>query len=163
MSKVIFLDIDGVLNRIILNTIQQGSLDNVLIEEDKVQLLSRLIEVTGAQIVLHSGWRFWFDSEINPSNQESKSLLKIFEKYNLKIASMTPDLCTDEIKKSKKFSLVKAKEIKAWLQENPAVEKWLVIDDLNLNDSTIHTRQIRTNQEFGLTQADIEKAIAMLR
>jgi len=34
-----------------------------------------------------------------------------------------------QIRNTKKFSLVKAKEILAWLHEHPGVDKWIVIQN----------------------------------
>jgi len=63
MKNIIFLDIDGVLNPNFWNEDHQKEIsDGTLIDEDKVNLLSKIITRTEASIVLHSGWRFWFDN-----------------------------------------------------------------------------------------------------
>lgn len=55
-----------------------------------------------------------------------------------------------------------AKEIFAWLHEHPEIKNWIVIDDLCLHNDEIEKHQIKTNQETGLTQGDVELAIDML-
>lgn len=83
------------------------------------------------------------------------------KKEGVFISGVTPDLTTEEIRKAKKFSLVKADEILQWLKENPT-DNWLVIDDLDLHNSEIATRQVKTDAEVGLTEKDVEKALNLL-
>lgn len=117
--KVIFLDIDGVLNTISQNNDHQLEISmQDYISGDKVELLSRIIKSTEAVVVMHSGWRFWFDEKLEPLNNEAAYLTSLLNKYGIKIYDKTPDFSTDEIRKSKKFSLVKASEISAWLEEH---------------------------------------------
>lgn len=164
MQKIIFLDIDGVLNSNFWNENHQLEIsDGEMIDEDKVKLLSKIITVTKASIVLHSGWRFWFDKNIQPLRKESKRLVEILEKNHIIISDITPDFSTEEIRNTKKFSLVKAKEILAWLQEHPEAEKWIVIDDLCLYDDEIEKHQLKTDSKIGLTQKDVDFAIETLR
>lgn len=56
MSKVLFLDIDGVLNSNFWNDSHQTEIsDGTLIDEEKIKLLALLIRETNAEIILHSG------------------------------------------------------------------------------------------------------------
>ena len=50
-----------------------------------------------------------------PLRKEAEYLVEIFKNYDLNIYYKTPDLTTVEIRKSKKFSIVKAQEILLWL------------------------------------------------
>ena len=60
MAKVIFLDIDGVLNSNFWNDSHQREIsDGTLVDEDKIKILALLVKRTNAKIILHSGWRFW--------------------------------------------------------------------------------------------------------
>lgn len=141
--KVIFLDIDGVLNSDFwIKNHKKEIREGILIDEDKVKLLKQIILKTNAVVVLHSGWRFWFDNNLKSIRKESKNLLDILEKYDIEIYDITPDFSTEEVKWTKKFSLVKAKEILYWLKEHKGVEKWLVIDDLNLHNEKIRKHHI---------------------
>lgn len=163
MKKVIFLDIDGVLNAGVQNGNQQMEWsDGSLIDEEKVELLKQIVERTGASIILHSGWRFWFDEGLRPTREEAERLVGILGNYGIRIWDVTPDFSTEEIKKSKKFSLVKAKEILHWLKEHQEVENWLVIDDLELHNEEVAKHLVRTDQTVGLTEADVELAVRML-
>ena len=161
--RVIFLDIDGVLNSNFWNDNHQKEIsDGTLIDIEKVRLLSKLVKNTDAKIILHSGWKFWFDSALHPLRKEAEHLKMLFGQEGLMIADVTPDHSTEEIKKSKKFSLVKASEILAWLDEHKEVDKWIVIDDLDLHNPDIEAHQIRTDPHIGLTMEDVRKAEYML-
>lgn len=61
MSKALFLDIDGVLNSDFWNDSHQEEIsDGTWIDEEKIKLLADLVKETDSEIILHSGWRFWF-------------------------------------------------------------------------------------------------------
>lgn len=161
--KAVFLDIDGVLNSEIWNETHQNDISNgVLIDETKVYLLSMIIKATKAVIVLHSGWRFWLNDNLQPMREEAITLIELFGKYNISIYDKTPDLSNDEIKKTKKFSLVKAEEIIKWLGEHKEIEHYLVLDDLDLHSKEILDHQIRTDFIVGLTEEEVDRAIKML-
>lgn len=54
MGKVIFLDIDGVLNSDFWNTDHQKEIsDGKYIDTEKVKLLSKLVKKAEADIILH--------------------------------------------------------------------------------------------------------------
>ena len=73
--KVIFLDIDGVLNQ-----------DNggPKIEECYVKLLAHIVEETGAELILSSSWRGAYASHVNPEynyqNKDVALLLSMLDK-----------------------------------------------------------------------------------
>ncbi len=163
MSRVIFLDIDGVLNSDFWNDSHQREIsDGTLVDEEKIRLLAGLVKRTGAKIVLHSGWRYWFDRELKPQRPEAENLRRMLERENLAIEDITPDHSTEEIRRDKTFSLVKASEILAYLAAHEDVESWVVLDDLDLHSAEIEARQIRTNPGVGLTPEDISKAEKLL-
>ncbi len=161
--KVIFLDIDGVLNSNFWNDAHQREIsDGSLIDEEKIHLLGRLIKSTNAKVILHSGWKFWFDSNMNPLRKEAENLKNMLKKEGVELEGMTPDYTTEEIRKSKKFSLVKADEILAWIAEHDSMDAWIVIDDLDLHNEEIKKHQIRTDANVGLTVEDVREAEKML-
>lgn len=163
MGKVIFLDIDGVLNSNFWNTDHQREIsDGKYIDTDKVKLLSELVKKSGASIILHSGWRFWFGSDLKPLRSEAAYLTSLLEKEGMAVAGMTPDLTTEEIRRTKKFSKVKADEILTWLKDHPETEKWVVLDDLELHNDDIAKCQVMIDPEQGLTESDVEKALGVL-
>ena len=98
--KIIFLDIDGVLNSDLWNASHQKEIrDGTLIDEEKVMLLGQLIRSTNARVVLHSGWKFWFDCEGAPLRKEAERLICILAKEGIKVGGVTPDHTTEEIRK----------------------------------------------------------------
>lgn len=163
MTRVIFLDVDGVLNSNFWNDGHQREISNgTLIDEEKVRLLACLVKKTSSKIILHSGWRAWFDSELRPLRTEAEKLIQLLEKEGLHIDGLTPDLTTEEIRKTKKFSLVKADEILLWLKLHNDVTKWVVLDDLDLHNIQVEQHQVKPDQTVGLTAQDVERAVKIL-
>ena len=164
MNNIIFLDIDGVLNSNFWNDSHQKEIsDGTLVDAEKVKLLSMLVKRTSAKIILHSGWKYWFDQDLKPLRQEAENLISLFKKEGLMIGDITPDHSTEEIRRNKKFSIVKAGEILAWLTEHENINNWIVIDDLDLHSKEIEMYQVKTNPSIGLTIDDVYKAEKILR
>lgn len=161
--KVIFLDIDGVLNSSVWNYSHQKEIDlGILVDCEKIKMLSQLVHKTNAKIVLHSGWRFWFSDNMLPLRKESEILADMLLDEGIRISEVTPDLTTDEIKRTLKFSKVKADEILAWLRGHDDISGWVVIDDLDLNNEIVRQHQVKTDASEGLTWADILTAEKLL-
>lgn len=99
---------------------------------------------------------------MKPLRPEAEFFAGVMKNEGIQIAGVTPDLTTEEIRKAKKFSLVKADEILLRLKENPC-ENWVVLDDLELHNSEIAQHQVQTDAEVGLTKMDVEKAITILQ
>ena len=88
--------------------------------------------------------------------------MESLSKENLYISGITPDLTTDEIRKTKKFSLVKANEILLWLKLHNNVTEWVVLDDLDLHNDQLKQHQVKTDQTIGLTLENVKQAIKIL-
>lgn len=160
---IVFLDIDGVLNSNFWNDNHQKEIsDGTLIDKEKIRILVPLIKKTNASIILHSGWRFWFDSELKPLRIEAQRLIELLAEEGLTISGVTPDLTTEEIRATKKFSLVKADEILLWLKLHNDVTGWVVLDDLDLYNCRVEQHQVKTNQKIGLTAEDLKLAEKIL-
>ena len=78
------------------------------------------------------------------------------------ISGVTPDLTTEEIRKTKKFSLVKADEILLWINLHNSVTEWVVLDDLDLHSAQISRHQVKTDQTIGLTLENVKQAVKIL-
>lgn len=154
MEPIIFLDIDGVLNTVP---------PQLPIDPEKVRLLARIVHATGAKIILHSGWRVWFNGNMQPTCEEASALASLLASQGLVFSGMTPDLTDEEIRHTKKFSLVKAREILAWLSAHPGVQRWAVLDDLDLHNHIVADHQVTPISSLGLTEQDVSAAIRMLR
>jgi len=156
--KVIFLDIDGVLNseEFLKNN------QNEMIDRDSVNTLKNIIDKTGAVIVMSSGWRLWFDDNMMPKDGDSQYLYDILCEFDINLFGKTPDFSTEEIRTKKTFSHVKAKEIIAWLSEYEDAYQYVVLDDLNLRNEEINSHLVRTNAQVGITEDDAKRVIDML-
>ena len=164
MNRIIFLDIDGVLNSNFWNDSHQREIsDGTLVDAEKVKLLSMLVKRTNAKIILHSGWKYWFDQDLRPLCLEAENLAMLFKREELLIGDITPDHSTEEIRRNKRFSLIKASEILAWLEEHEDVDNWVVIDDLDLHSEEIEKHQVKTDPSIGLTIDDVYKAEKILK
>ena len=89
-------------------------------------------------------------------------MVESLSKENLYISGITPDLTTDEIRKTKKFSLVKADEILLWINLHNSVTDWVVLDDLDLHSDQIKQHQVKTDQTIGLTLENVKQAVKIL-
>lgn len=155
--KVIFLDIDGVLNQ-----------DNggPKIEECFVKRLAHIVEETGAELVLSSSWRSAYASHVNPEynyqNKDVALLIAMLDKYHLSVMDVTPDLTSG--------AYARPIEIRAWLLEQGNLERFVILDDdifwaWNwLGDSFVCTTHLNDRGKcvYGMTDEDAEKAIEIL-
>ncbi len=109
--KVIFLDVDGVLNSDeYFDKIKNLNVDGIQSEIDveKIKMLNMAINETGAKIVLTSSWRY---------TRNAQELKKLLSEYGIPTDS-TPFI-------QNKRGL----EIKQYLLENPDVENFIIVDD----------------------------------
>ena len=138
--KVIFLDIDGVLNN--LASLAEG----VHMVPEKAILLRRLIEATGAKVVISSTWRMLYDL------RELGEILRLAGCWNGAPIDRTPELRGS-----------RGTEIQAWLDSGVTnVESYLILDD----DSDMLESQmdsfIKTDMRTGLLSRELDRAIEIL-
>lgn len=164
MENVVFLDIDGVLNSTLWNQTHQAEIKNgILIDREKVRLLSTLIRRTRARVILPSGWRFWYDDGMRPRRKEAEVLSDMLAQKGIFLLGKTPDLTTDEIRATKMFSKVKADEILCWLDAQETAVNWIVLEDRDLHNTAVSARQIKTDTTTGLTPNDVEAAVRLFQ
>lgn len=153
MDKLIFLDIDGVLD----TYKSRYALDPVLMER-----LGVLLERTGAKIVISSSWRsndvastveFVTDPD-NPSVNGHPF------PYSDMIVGVTPILFTVKDGDIDRPA-TRGEEIDAYLKAHPC-DKYVILDDCPEMLRYQWPHQVLVNDEFGLTDADVEKAIKIL-
>lgn len=159
MAKIIFLDVDGVLN----NRYSKSRCSKMLgVDKDKVKRLRRIVDATEALIVLDSTWRLEEDMFGNHDTHFTKYLQKKLSQEQLRYVSVTPDLG--------RMGNLRGKEIKTWMDQNDDIniESWIVIDDeifFDFEDEGIMPHLVLTefdNENGGLQDQHIEKAITML-
>ena len=162
--KVIFLDIDGVLNTEVFITAihelfkgknpHQKMMDKFGHKFDPLALrfLNYIIEKTGAKIVISSSWRL----------SGLKRMQEMWKARNLcgEVIDITPCLMSkSKLPFDERFE--RGTEIKMWLDENP-VESYVIIDDDNDMLPEQQDNFVMTNQFYGITLQDAEKAIKIL-
>lgn len=177
--RIIFLDIDGVLNNR-KSLMRQAELKTLwLMDEDCVDRLNRIVDLTSAEIVISSSWRHGLQlTEIQ------EVLAKHGFRFTARVIDHTPRRINNEqiIKQATKgiglklsMSIPRAWEILEWLHGNQErTESFVILDDdhpfspeqMNNAPDVINRmmkRFVRTNHELGLLNDDAEKAIEILR
>lgn len=152
-NKIIFLDIDGVLN--CASTTNRIGAD-LFVDGKKVDLLKTIIDSTGASIVLSSSWRYGAFTTADATERLFLiELVRTFREHGLELwHSVTPP--------SADGCLHRGKEILKWLETNPGVEKWVVIDDVAEDLDGVMDHAVITTWENGLTKALAKRIINML-
>jgi len=168
MEKIIFLDIDGVLNPIhYMNAtykMWKASFGKIKSHDEYGQLffyqnceaLQKIVDETGAKIVISSAWRM-------PGESEMKELWK---HRNLagEIIGITPNEM-DVVKSGEaKFydEVCRGAEIKLWINTNKFRGNYVIIDDTKDMLKEQEKYFVITNSYCGLTLKDAEKAIEIL-
>jgi len=166
--KVIFLDIDGVLNGTdyehnlaVRHPANDPWWDDYLgtekeIDSTRVEKLNRLVRETGAKIVISSAWREDFDIDV---------LRSILRRAGLRadIIGMTAQNVPDPESASGRL-LMRGGLIKHWLDNTrDHVEAFVVLDD-TAGQRMVPIRRwlVRTSSVTGLNDAQVDKAIAVL-
>lgn len=142
--KVIFLDVDGVLNT---STTRVRRKDNYLgFEQRKILLLKQIVEATGALIVLSSTWR---------SSKDSFSDIRLgLLSDGMVIFDVTPDFGFRP----------RGLEILAWLDTHPEVTHYVILDDVDeFGMENLRKHFVQTDfYGLGLTAYHVQKAIKIL-
>ena len=173
--KVLFLDIDGVLNsenwfayriycvknnmvNILMNFVDTDDRNIkhklTMLDDRAIANLNRIIEETGCKVVLSSSWR----SSIESENIFTQNLLKL-KGFKYEFYDVTPRLWFSD------FSIRRGEEIKFWLDkesEKHEIESFVILDD----DSDMLPEQmnnlIHIDGQVGLTDRDVLTAIEIL-
>ena len=152
MDKVIFLDVDGVLNFSGSKARFQGFIG---IDNKKVKLLAKLVNATGAIIVLSSSWKHHWDKNPEYCDKFGTYLNKKLLQENLTIFDKTYD--------RKKWC--RGEGIKKYIEEHN-IKNFVVLDDevFDFEDyETIFQNWIQTDYfKEGITEEQIELAIRKL-
>ncbi len=137
--KVLFLDVDGVLNR-------WGSgqpFDEALVDE-----LSRVVRLSGAAVCVSSTWR-----KLEAHRQH---LFGVLARIGAPVVGCTPDLASNGVA----LQVERGEEIQAWLDEHPEVSQFVILDDNN-DMAHLMDRLVLTNGYIGLTRDKGDEVIAM--
>lgn len=159
--KVIFLDVDGVLNCDASKSYCHDDECGVItgIDSDKVKRLAKIVEVTGAKIVLSSDWKVgWEKYYITCKPSHAKYLDNhLKKKGNLIIFDKTPI--------TNKGSWYRGEEIITYLNLHSDITHYVILDDTFFEDfdcKEIKEHLVLTDYIIELTDNDVEKAIKIL-
>ena len=150
--KVIFTDIDGVLNEDTTPTRTKSRV--IFIDQDKLLRLKRIVDATGAKIVLSSTWRY--DRDDARYNGDFLELQEAFRKVGLGFYDYTPEEVT-----GRKRGI----EIQDWLGMHPEVDQYIILDDelFDFEKRGLLPRLIKTVfWDGGLTEDHVQEAIDLL-
>lgn len=140
--KVIFLDVDGVLNSMQTPAWMGDDWDLPLAKH--ICHLHRVVAETGAVIVVSSSWR-----EYPYAMRKLELALKVFE---LPIYDVTPVIDLD-----------RPAEIRAWLQAHPQVDRYVILDDETFSFQEEELENFVFVPAYtGLTSKEADQAIAIL-
>lgn len=145
--KVIITDVDGVI-----------SLDGSSLDDNCLNVLKKIVDKTGAVVVISSTWRL-------QESQTSKILNKFYD-LGITVVGRTKDLpLSDNMWEDR------VEEILEWIERH-SVEKWIAIDDLPLEEllkekdenkrNEIKKHFVKTEILDGLTESQIEECICKL-
>ena len=170
MKKVIFLDVDGVLNS------SRTLYEDISLEDDLISNLKELVDKTDAKIILSSSWRL--------STEAVATLIDKLDKFGLAISGMTYDgVDLDWLEKYEfdvtkkyldtKFDYDENRQIKITHDRGAEIFKWLhdhddcayVILDDEIEDIKPYFSEsviVKTSYKAGLTKEDVKKAIQIL-
>lgn len=144
--KIIFLDIDGVLNS--WESFKEFKTMWILSPEN-IKQLNRIIEATGAKIVISSSWRNCKEIKDNLNDY-------LINDCGIKgeIIGKTPLVS---------FHRRRGLEIKTWLDDwqGESIEQFVILDDDSDMIPLMH-RLCKINIQVGLTEERADEAIKML-
>lgn len=154
--KVIFLDIDGVLNT---PSSESRCGEYIGIDDEKVEKLKQIVEKTKAEIVLISTWKkYWRKEEkLKPLQDYSANYLdEKLAKQGLKATDKTKD-------KSDGRYLSRGESILEYVYRNN-VEKYIILDDcqFDYDGCDLTDNYIKTNQIEGLSEQQVKVACETL-
>lgn len=139
--KVLFLDIDGVLNRY---DMFEGKGSREIISDEMVARINRVIKETGCSVVISSSWRLIMSlNELNLLLEEHGFLSEA-------IIDRTPHIDRRD------------NEILVWLRDHQDVTKFAVVDDEASDLTEVKDQLVQTSFDTGILDEHTEQLIKIL-
>ncbi|MBQ4052529.1 MAG: hypothetical protein IJD09_02665 [Clostridia bacterium] len=149
--KVIFLDFDGVLNS--RKYVDACGHFGVIIDPSRMALLKQIVDATDARIVLSTSWREHWSPVAAQCDAVGEEINRIFKEHRLEIYDKIPQM-----------NFKREQEIKAWLEDYPTVDRFVVLDDLFLDAPFMRGHFVRTSDlRDGLDEDNVKEAIDILK
>jgi hypothetical protein len=142
---VLFLDVDGVLNR----CAESG----FGLDDDKLSLLGRIVDLTQCRLVLSSTWR--------QSNDQLTRLKIALEDKGMILHDVTPTLDSPIPGSVIILGKPRGLEIQAWIDDHGAPDRFVIVDDMSDMEHLL-PHLVRTRSTVGLTPTIADEIIAAL-
>ena len=153
--KIIFLDIDGVLNSEMYEWSRGEDRADNRIDLSRVSLLKDIVSATDAKIVLSSTWRLDWNKSPELCGEDGEYINQCLAQYGLFIIDKTPfNSMIDD----------RRREILTWLSSHRGeVESFVILDDINCGWEELDRRVVVTDPYgYGLNEEHVKKAIKLL-
>lgn len=147
--RIVFLDFDGVLNSEHWDRTRPWS--KVDLDPQAVQRLNQL-NYLDVRYVISSSWRK--DAAFLGQHEPIEALLRAFG-FTGHVVGRTPDLA------SRITATQRGQEILAWLEEQPAVESFVIFDDDD-DMGPVADRLVQTDWRYGLQDEHLTAARELL-
>ncbi len=148
--KIIFLDIDGVLNGDLTHS--ERNPYGILIDDTRLDLIKHIIDKTGAKIVLSTSWKEHWEKSDDKCDEIGREIRRRFEEKEISILDKTPKRWND-----------RKQEIVDWLEEHSEVTSFVVMDDTPFEEGILKQHFVLTSSfRYGIDEFDMEKAISIL-
>lgn len=151
--KIIFLDFDGVLNSIQYDRVRTENEGNI--DETRMPLLKRIVDETGAVIVLSTSWRKHWEAEDEKLDEIGRWINETFDKFGMSIFDKTPLISASD----------RALEVRTWLGEHgDNVSSFVILDDIALGWGELADNLVKTDYRMGrgLEEGHVTRAIEIL-
>ena len=156
--KVIFLDIDGVLNE---EKSRSRCCGYKGIDDKKVENLAKIVKSTGAKIVLISTWK----DDWRKTDKARQGMMANYLDKKLKKQGVTVFDKTESVDKASGFHLSRGEGILQYLSTH-TVEKYVILDDyqFDYDGCGLTGNYVKTDSKNGgLTEEFAKKTIEVLR
>lgn len=153
--KILFLDIDGVLNSDRYDR-EKDRMKSGNIDETRLDLIKEIVDKTDAKIVLTSTWRHHWHPNEELCDDTGKELNRVFNAHGVEIFDKTPRLAlfTD-----------RSDEIKEWLEFcSEEIESFAILDDFMYGWGDLEPYFVKTSPQigYGLEKNHAERIISIL-
>jgi len=146
--KIIFLDIDGVLNSKDYYKKVNMRINNWdRFDPETVKLIKALLEEFNAKIVITSSWRFGAKDLLMKELKKTRLLEYLYKNWE------TPMI----------YGGTRGQEIKQWLDKHPEVNSYVIMDDRDDILAEQLSFFIKTDINTGFRQENYAKARSILR